>query len=361
MDNSNTKSNLVAVIETNLDTNETVLKKSIDQEPKLNEAIEKVRNEIREFEKNTKKILDNNVIDIDVDNIVNQSLEENNADNNQDEDNNKDKDDNDNLIVPAPEINVKSAVTSVAKKYSEELAENDSVFHAVKDNFRGMDIDLSNIMLYLTRTIEVVEVLLIGDGEDKKNIVVKTILDLVEDNINIKDDEKEFINFMLESLIETILKTSKKEISLTAKLNKKKKRKLNTNLSVGQIVESLIDKCNTIIRTNQYNAENVIVNLPIIIGMVMSLVESYKELTGAEKKNVVIKVMNTLIKVKIPKIIELKESDTKKLNLVLQIMPTIIDILIEVANGKYNINKLVSCLKRLFCCKGKKKKTRVKK
>ena len=165
---------------------------------------------------------------------------------------------------------MKSAVTSVSKKYSEELAENDSVFHAVKDNFRGMDIDLSNIMLYLTRTIEVVEVLLIGDGEDKKNIVVKTILDLVEDNINIKDDEKEFINFMLESLIETILKTSKKEISLTAKLNKKKKRKLNTNLSVGQIVESLIDKCNTIIRTNQYNAENVIVNLPIIIGMVIS-------------------------------------------------------------------------------------------
>ena len=361
MDNSNTKSDLVAVIETNLDTNETVLKKSINQEPKLNEAIEKVRNEIREFEKNTKKILDNNVIDIDVDNIVNQSLEENNADNNQDEDNNKDKDDNDNLIVPAPEINVKSGVTSVAKKYSEELGENDSVFHAVKDNFRGMDIDLSNIMLYLTRTIEVVEVLLIGDGEDKKNIVVKTILDLVEDNINIKDDEKEFINFMLESLIETILKTSKKEISLTAKLNKKNKRKLNTNLSVGQIVESLIDKCNTIIRTNQYNAENVIVNLPIIIGMVMSLVESYKELTGAEKKNVVIKVMNTLIKVKIPKIIELEESDTKKLNLVLQIMPTIIDILIEVANGKYNINKLVSCLKGLFCCKGKKKKTRVKK
>ena len=213
MDNSNTKSNLVAVIETNLDTNETVLKKSIDQEPKLNEAIEKVRNEIREFEKNTKKILDNNVIDIDVDNIKSISLEENNADNNQDEDNNKDKDDNDNLIVPAPEINVKSAVTSVSKKYSEELAENDSVFHAVKDNFRGMDIDLSNIMLYLTRTIEVVEVLLIGDGEDKKNIVVKTILDLVEDNINIKDDEKEFINFMLESLIETILKTSKANIS----------------------------------------------------------------------------------------------------------------------------------------------------
>ena len=244
----------------------------------------------------------------------------------------------------------------VKQNFNQALQDKETIFHNVKDSFRGMDIDLSNVMLYLTRTIENVEVFFNGSGDAKKNLVLNTIMDLLDDNTKIEKSEKEFIRLVLESLIETVIKTSKKEISLTIKPNRKNKGKSNTHnngfteLSIGQITESITDKCVTIIKTNNYDAENIIIQIPIIIGMIMSLVENYKNLSGPEKKSVIVKVIKTLITVKIPELVELKEGDQDKLALIIQILPTIIDVLVEIANGKYNINKVASLLKRIFCC-----------
>ena len=43
----------------------------------------------------------------------------------------------------------------------------------------------------------------------------------------------------------------------------------------------------------------------------------------------------------------------RKLELVSILIPSVIDILVEIANGKYKINKMVGNLKKLFkcCCK----------
>ena len=105
-------------------------------------------------------------------------------------------------------------------KYKEELDDTDSIFHNIKDSFRGMDLDVSNIMLYAARTMEMVEVFKTGEGVEKKQIVMKIIFKFIEDNLEISEEDKEFIKFMLEGLIETILKTSKKEIDLASKDNK---------------------------------------------------------------------------------------------------------------------------------------------
>ena len=258
-------------------------------------------------------------------------------------------------------------------KYKEELDDTDSIFHNIKDSFRGMDLDVSNIMLYAARTMEMVEIFKSGDGLEKKHIVMNIIFKFIDDNLEISNDDKEFIRFMLESLIETILKTSKKEIDLASKDNKgkgsknnkgkgvekkgkmKSKANNNMNLSIGQIVESLIDKCVTIIRTNKYKADNVIINIPIMAGMVMSLVDNYNYLNGNEKKTVVVKVIQKLITHKIPKLVELDDSHKRKLNLVSQIIPNVIDVLIDVAKGRYEINEVLDNVCGLFsCCKGKK-------
>jgi hypothetical protein len=258
-------------------------------------------------------------------------------------------------------------------KYKEELDDSDSIFHNIKDSFRGMDLDVSNIMLYAARTMEMVEVFKTGDGSDKKRIVMNILSKFIDDNLEIVEEDKEFIRFMLEGLIETILKTSKKEIDLASKDNKgkgqhntkqkgtlkgkgkgKSKNNNNMNLSIGQIIESLVDKCVTIIKTNKYKAENVIINIPIMTGMVMSLVDNYSYLNGNEKKTVVIKVIQKLITKKIPNLVELDESHQHKLNLVSQIIPNVIDVLIDVAKGRYEINEILGSVCGLFsCCKGK--------
>jgi len=254
---------------------------------------------------------------------------------------------------------IKPIVDKTIKTYREDLDDGNSVFHNIKDSFRGMDLDLSNIMLYAARTMEMVEVFNSGSGFDKKELVVSTIMKLVDDNPNILEEDKEFIEFMLDGLVETILKTSKKEIKLTTKNNKgktkgkQKKVEGKLKLSFGQIVDSLVDKCITIIKTNKYKAENIIINIPIMAGMVMSIVETYDYLSGTEKKNVVIKVIQKLIADKIPNLVDLNDSHTRKLQLVSQIIPSVIDILVEIANGKYKINELIGGFKKLCkcCCK----------
>ena len=247
-------------------------------------------------------------------------------------------------------------------KYTEDFNDDNSVFHNIKDTFRGMDLDLSNIMLYAARTMEMVEVFNNGSGIEKKELVVNTIMKLIDDNESISEEDKDFIEFMIDGLVETILKTSKKEIILTSKNNGgKTKTKTTSNkakltLSIGQIVDSLVDKCVTIIKTNKYKAENIIINIPIMAGMVMSIVETYSYLNGTEKKTVVIKVIQKLIKSKIPQLVELDVSSKRKLELVSQIIPSVIDILVEIANGKYKLNEILGGFKKLCncCCKGKK-------
>ena len=279
----------------------------------------------------------------------------------------KDEDDDDDLPpVPSripkklPDIPIK-VINKPEKRltrYVEELDESNSIFHNVKDLFRGMDIDLSNVMLYAARVVEFVDVFQTGDGDEKKSVVINTLLSLINENLDISVEDKEFIVFMLDGLIETILKTSKKEINLATKHAPKKP---SLDQSVGQIVDSLVDRCVTIIRVNQYDAENIIINIPIVVGMIMSIVENYKNLSGTEKKNVVVKVIKKLIGERIPTFVKLEESHHKKLELVVQIVPSIIDVLIDVANGRYNINEVVSCLKKWCCCCRPKKKSKIQK
>ena len=299
---------LVPVIETNLDSGETVVSNSKSELKILMGEIEKFTNDEDPLPANPVRI-PKKLPDIPIKIIKNQERK--------------------------------------ASRYVEELDDNNSIFHNVKDLFRGMDIDLSNVMLYAARVVEFVDVFQSGDGDDKKSIVVNTLLKLINENLNIPDEDKEFIVFMLDGLIETIIKTSKKEINLATKHAQKKP---SLDQSVGQIVDSLVDRCVTIIRVNQYDAENIIINIPIVVGMIMSIVENYKNLSGTEKKNVVVKVIKNLIGVRIPEFIDLNDEHNRKLELVIQIVPSIIDVLIDVANGRYNINEVLSTFKKLCCC-----------
>ena len=65
-------------------------------------------------------------------------------------------------------------------------------------------------------------------------------------------------------------------------------------------------------------------------------------------------VINFELGKKIPTLVKLDESHQRKLNLVSQIIPNVIDVLIDVAKGRYEINEVLDDVCGLFsCCKDK--------
>ena len=97
-----------------------------------------------------------------------------------------------------------------------------------------------------------------------------------------------------------------------------------------------------------------------MVGMVMSLGEQFSQLNGTEKKAVINKVLKKLLKESIPKIMEITDVDKNKIDILLKILPDLIDILIEVSNNKYILNSvststckelLLKAARLLFCKK----------
>ena len=116
---------------------------------------------------------------------------------------------------PEPELKSKSKVETVIETVSsEEVSVLDTVYGSIKDNLSGVDMDLSSIMIYTAKTMEFVETLNQNTQLDKKSIVMDTIYRFLDENTELTDTELDFIKFMLDGIIESIIKTSTKEIKI---------------------------------------------------------------------------------------------------------------------------------------------------
>ena len=92
-------------------------------------------------------------------------------------------------------------------------------------------------MLYTARTMEFVENFNKKSNNtlDKKALVVSTIHKLLDETTNIADFELDFIKFMLDGIIESMIKTSLKKLILVMIT---KKYKISKNkLSINQIID----------------------------------------------------------------------------------------------------------------------------
>ena len=223
------------------------------------------------------------------------------------------------------------------------------IYGNIKNNLEGVNIELSSVMLYTARTMEFVENFNKKSNNtlDKKALVVSTIHKLLDETTNIADFELDFIKFMLDGIIESMIKTSSKEINIGYD-NKKYKISKKNKLSINQIIDELHARCNIVIKENKYDADNILINIPVMVGMVMSLIEQFKYLNGTEKKAIIVRVIKKLLLETIPKTIQIKAEDEHKINILNTILPDLVDILIEVANHKYEINTTENCIKMLI-------------
>lgn len=241
-------------------------------------------------------------------------------------------------------IKLEKELQNIYNPDENDLTLIDTIYHNVKDIFRGLNLNMDNFILYVIRTIECVE-LLSNSGDNKKEYVLRIITDVINESTNLNNEENEFMKFMLDGLIESIFKISNKEINL-----KVKKQKNQIEMTISQIIDSLVDKCLNIIKNKNYTPEELIINIPLIIGMIMSLTETYKNLSGSEKKNVIINVFINLFNDKLQSLEhfqKLSDKYIKQFKFILKILPILIDLFIEISKKKYKINKI---RKKFRCC-----------
>lgn len=88
-------------------------------------------------------------------------------------------------------------------------------------------------------------------------------------------------------------------------------------------------------------------NIVILATELIQLVEKYQNLTGNQKKMLVINIIKKYVNEQ-----NGSEDDKKALNLIIDLtLPNIIDNLIKAINGEINFNRAKSFFSKFICCK----------
>ena len=236
-----------------------------------------------------------------------------------------------------------------------DLNNIDKMYHTLKNTFRGMIIDRTNIFLVITKAVEIADKMKELDGTEKYEVVSNAIHVIIND-LEIEDLEKEFILISVESIIGTIIDSSKGNLFDKKKKQTKKNKDLDETqrVSIGQVIDSLLDKLVTLIKKQKYKPDEIILNISVFIGMLIKTVDNYSYLTTIEKKEIVIQTITIFIRQKLPQIVTISEEHKKMLDYGLNMAPQTIDLLLSVRNNDFLINTLkVSKIKKFFkniCC-----------
>lgn len=236
-----------------------------------------------------------------------------------------------------------------------DLTNIDKMYHTLKNTFRGMSINRTNIFLVITKAVEIADKMKELDGSEKYEVVSNAILVIIND-LEIQELEKEFILVSIDSIIGTIIDSSKGNL-----FDKKKKQNKKYNdpdetqrVAIGQVIDSLLDKLITLIKKQKYTPDEIILNVSVFIGMLIKTVENYSYLTTVEKKEIVIQTITIFIREKLPKIVTINNKHTQMLEYGLNMAPQTIDLLLSVRNNDFIINNIkMSKIKKFFkkvCC-----------
>lgn len=223
----------------------------------------------------------------------------------------------------------------------------DTVYAEFKDLVVSLNINSDNFIIVVTKTLERIDRVSNMSGQEKYGVAILVLDKLIDEIPDMDDNDKYYVRNIVPSLIEIVISASKGKLKLN--LRKVKRRQ---QINVGAVVEDLYTQIKDIIKENDYTGEYITRNVTVIVGMLMTAVEQYPDLTGAEKKAIVLHVVDkmiddlmTLFPDMDPQLLELSKH-TKNM------LPTVVDILISVGRKHFEINatKYNNFLKRcLFC------------
>ena len=248
---------------------------------------------------------------------------------------------------------VETVIDETAIEPSKELKD---FANTVYDEFRGMveslNLNVTNFILIVTKCIERVDKFTKMSGQDKYIVVMLVLNKVVDDVMTVDANDKYYLHNMIPSLIEIVIETSKGRLNLNLKHIKRTRQ-----VDVKQIIDDLYSQIKDIIKEDNYSAEYICTNVVIIVGMLMSAVEKYPDVTGMEKKAIVIRVIDKLID-ELYTIFPKMDSSLKLLIEHAKLMlPDVIDMLVSISRKHFDINikKCKAKFASIFSCCCKKK------
>jgi hypothetical protein len=245
----------------------------------------------------------------------------------------------------------------------------EKLYQQLKNVNRGLKLNSKNISMIIVRAVEIVNTWKQIDVDQRDDVVIQALLVLIKDS-NVDDDELVYLETTIKSTIGMIFK------SITGDVIKKKTRKDNKNrrrannyvkkhenerVATGQILESIVDKLESVFKRGNYQVITIVTDLSVIVGMVISFVEQYSYLSGMEKKEIAIQSLTIFLTERLPKIVEIDDKTLNIINVSINGLPQLIDLLVSVSNGKFDIKmedigkfciKLLPLIKSFGICKG---------
>ena len=189
--------------------------------------------------------------------------------------------------------------------------------------------------------IEKVEKVKSLSGDESLQLALDVLSKLVDDVPNLTDTDRRYLDATIPGMIRTVISSSKggKKFRTAKKALKKAYRKGMDKISPIQISEDILHKIVVVIKKKNYQPSYICSNLIVMASMVMTMVEKYPTLSGMEKKNIVVKVLNQLVE-KLPTMFDsVDPEDVELLKQSLQSLPDMIDTIVAVGNNKFEINQ----------------------
>ena len=233
---------------------------------------------------------------------------------------------------------IKHIRATKSQKKFDGIDEVDYIYNKLQDFIRYMNINRTNYVIVICKSIEIIENYKdMKTDSAKKDIVTRALNRLISIDLELCEyDKKLFIN-TINNIIDLFVNCTKIN-TLTDKNENHKNIDEIILAKPGQIVHSLIDKLTTIVVKKHYCIEKLLVNIVTLTNIVMILVDKYVYLSGVEKKIIVIQTMNNFIKERLKFIMDIDESKIDELTLSLDSIPLSIDLIISLKKGKYKIN-----------------------
>ena len=194
----------------------------------------------------------------------------------------------------------------------------------------------------ITKTMELVEEIRKLKPYEKKIVAVRCSVEFLYSYNKLNDKDTENLAITIPSSIESIIQLSKE-------------KKLNRKVKSSQIVDKVVvvtksfEQLVEYIRNEDYTIGDIMKNIFHIVTKLMYIVGGYSTLASKDKKDVVIQVITKLVSEYVH-VATGGMIPPEFINIVLSVLPLIIDTFVDIVKGKYNINNLKKCCAPFICC-----------
>lgn len=234
--------------------------------------------------------------------------------------------------------NVKFALQPLSRELEDACA---NIYSLIQTFFNQSSNSLEYGLL-VVKVMEFVESLEKLSSKDKYTVATRCIIEVIIESDSIFKDTKDDLITTIPGSIEAIIQLTKGE-------------SLNRNVKGLDIVESTyvtkraVERIVEFIQQKNYNLQEILENVFLIVTQIMYIVGSYPSLSGRQKKDIVIDVIKQIIT-------KYKDTETGKkipdhfVKMVLHSVPSLVDTLVSVSEGKFNINNMKKYFTICFPC-----------